>query len=229
MRTVVFDLDGTLADTSGDLIAAANRAFSEAGHKAPLDAQRDARIAFAGGRAMLRAGFMRLNMGEPTDLIDQLYPRLLDIYEQHIDQYTRLYPGAMDCLEVLSARGWLMAVCTNKPVGLADILLQRLNISQYFAVVLGADSLAVRKPDPEHLIQTVKRAGGSLAHSILIGDTITDRETAQRSGIPCILVGFGPDGAGVEVLRPDAVLQKYGDLPDLLNRMVPPIKADILD
>ncbi len=221
MRTAVFDLDGTLADTSGDLIAAANGAFVAAGFAAPLDPVTHAPVAFAGGRAMLRTGFGLLGMGEPAEQISELYPSLLDIYRRDIDRNTRLYPGVVECLDILTDRGWLMAVCTNKPVGLADLLLQRLGVSRYFPVVLGADSLAVRKPDPEHLIQAVVRSGGDRMRSVLIGDTVTDRETATRSGIPCVLVGFGPEGSGVAALQPEAILEKYSDLPDLLEQMVP--------
>lgn len=220
MRVAVFDLDGTLADTSADLIAAANAALAEAGHGAPLDAARDQALAFAGGRAMLRAGFARRGVAGEGDL-DRLYLRLLEHYREGIDAATRLYDGAEAALDLLAATGWRLAVCTNKPAALADLLLERLAIAHRFAAVLGADSLAVRKPDPRHLLETIARSGGSPGRAILIGDTVTDSEAARAAGVPCVLVGFGPEGPGIARLAPAAVLQAYADLPDLLERLVP--------
>ena len=60
--------------------------------------------------------------------------------------------------------------------------------------MLGADSLAFRKPDPRHVLETIARAGGEPARAVLIGDTVTDRDAARAAGVPCVLVGFGPEG-----------------------------------
>ena len=103
MRVAVFDLDGTLADTSADLIAAANAALSEAGHGAPLGAAEDRGIAFAGGRALLRAGLERAH-GDAGEA-DRLYPRLLEMYAAALAVHTRLYDGARAALERLAAAG----------------------------------------------------------------------------------------------------------------------------
>ncbi len=219
MRTAVFDLDGTLADTSADLLAAANLALGEAGHGAPLGRD-DVPVAFRGGREMLRTGLSRVSgSGADEAEVERLYPRLLEAYSEGICRETRLYPGAEDALALLEARGWLLAVCTNKPVGLAELLLKRLGVAGRFRAVLGAGSLAVCKPHPEHLLATIARAGGAAEAAILIGDSETDREAARNAGVPCILVGFGPEGAGVSRLEPDAVLPDYGDLADLLDQV----------
>ena len=247
MRVAVFDLDGTLADTSADLIAAANAALAEAG-VAPALGPGDRAIAFAGGRAMLRAGFARAmsqagsaqsmaQAGSAQSMaqagpakaaravdaaaIEAAYPRLLAHYEANIDRHTRTYEGAEAALDALAAAGWGLAVCTNKPFGLAETLLDRLGLRRRFAVVLGADSLPVRKPDPRHVWETIDRAGGTRERAVLVGDTVTDREAARAAGVPCVLVGFGPEGAGVAALEPEAVLDRYADLPALLDRLSP--------
>lgn len=89
-----------------------------------------------------------------------------------------------------------------------------------FGALLGADSLPVRKPDPQHLLQTISDVGGSAKRSVLIGDTITDRNAAKNADVPCVLVTFGPDGQGVRDLAPEGLLHHYDDLPDLVDRMI---------
>jgi phosphoglycolate phosphatase len=221
MRVAVFDLDGTLADTAADLIAAANRALGEQGFGAPLDAETHRATAFAGGRAMLRAGLELRGVAEPEPHVEAGFPRLLVHYEASIARETRLYPGVEAALDVLADTGWTLAVCTNKPVALAGLLLIELGIEDRFAAVLGADSLSVRKPDPLHLTETIRRAGGEVARSVLIGDTVTDREAARAAGIPCVLVAFGPEGRGIARLDPAVLLDEYADLPAVLERLVP--------
>lgn len=216
MRVAVFDLDGTLADTAEDLIAAANGALAEVGLGMPLDPVKHRATAFAGGRAMLR-------LAAPESMIEAAYPRLLEHYRAKIDVHTRLYPGVEAALDCLMQDSWALAVCTNKPLALAELLLERLGLRGRFAAVLGADSLPVRKPDPRHLLETIARAGGDPRCAVLVGDTATDRNAARSASVPCVLVTFGPECQGVERLEPEAVLADYSELAPLLTRLVPRI------
>lgn len=220
MKTVVFDLDGTLADTSGDLIAAANACFRDMGEGDVLDAKTDAGTALKGGRAMLRLGMERLGRADDAETIDRYYPMLLEAYGREIDTHTVLYPGAMEAVEALKAAGYRVAICTNKPEGLAHMLLTKLGVRDAFGAMVGADTLAIRKPDPEHLFETARRAGGDPALCLLVGDTNTDRETARAAGVPCVLVSFGPSGDDMAALGPEALLDHYDDLPDIVTRLI---------
>lgn len=219
MKTVIFDLDGTLADTSGDLIAAANACFRDLGHGDVLDPVADMGTAFLGGKAMLRLGLSRVEPAWGEGDVEAQYPRLLAAYATDIDRFTRLYPGAEEVLTHLAADGYLLGVCTNKPSALAELLLTRLGVRGRFASMVGADTLPVRKPDPAPYLAAVEWAGGALSRSILIGDTVTDRETARAAGVPCALITFGPDGREVAKLEPEALLENYADLPALLTRL----------
>ncbi|WP_126975776.1 HAD-IA family hydrolase [Frigidibacter oleivorans] len=224
MRTVIFDLDGTLADTSADLIAAANACFRAMGHGDLLDPACDALTAFHGGRAMLRLGLARVATAE--EAVDELlvsdhYPRLLDHYRRDIMVHTRAYPGAIAAVEALKARGFAVGICTNKPADLAEALLAKMGVRQLFGSMIGADTLPVRKPDPAPYVAAVERAGGQVARSMLVGDTETDRRTAAAAGVPVALVTFGPEGAGIARLSPEALLDHFDDLPDLAERLVP--------
>lgn len=220
MRTVIFDLDGTLADTSADLVAAANAVFRARGLGDLLDPVADALTAFHGGRAMLRLGYGRAGLSGEVPEAD--YRALLDHYAVHIDTHTRLYPGAVQAVTALRAAGFATGICTNKPEGLARELIARLGVADLFSSLIGADTLPVRKPDPAPYRAAVAGAGGDVARSILIGDTQTDRDTARAAGVPCALVTFGPEGRAIERLSPEALLDHYDDLPALAQSLIGP-------
>lgn len=215
--TVVFDLDGTLADTAADLIAAANACFESRGLGRLLDPAADAGIAFHGGRAMLRAGYARVPADTllPPDAEEVDFPRLLSFYDDCLADSTRLYDGVEPALHALAAEGFRLAICTNKPLALADKLLSALNVREHFSGMIGADSLPVRKPDPRPYRAAVAQAGGEVSRSFLLGDTETDVKTARAAGVRVSLIGFGPEGAGISRLSPDHVLDRFADLPAL--------------
>ncbi len=220
MATVVFDLDGTLADTSGDLIAAANACFRDMGAGDMLDVATDAGTALRGGRAMLGLGLERLGRADDVAEIDRQYPRLLAAYEGAIDTHTRFYPNAMETVAALREEGFKVAICTNKPEALARLLMTRLGVLDSFGSLIGADTLPVRKPDPEPLREAVRRAGGDPAQCVLVGDTVTDRETSRAAGVPSILVTFGPGANAVEALAPEATIGHFDELPVVVRRFL---------
>ncbi len=153
MRGAIFDLDGTLADTAGDLLAAANEAMAP--HGLPmLDPVADRAYAGRGGRPMIRRALELA--GRPEDgpeerrLIEAIYPALLDAYEARIARETTLFEGVETCLAALDATGWRIGICTNKPERLALLLLKALGVRERFAAVLGADTRAQTRPAALH-------------------------------------------------------------------------------
>jgi len=222
MKTVIFDLDGTLADTSGDLIAAANHCFRKMGHGDLLDPATDSGIALRGGRRMLSVGLERVGEPDPEPVIRAYYSVLLGAYDKDIDTHTRMYPGAMDAVYALKTLGYGVGICTNKPEGLAETLMTRLGVRDAFDCLVGADTLPVRKPDPAPLFEAARRAGGTETGTCLVGDSDTDRNTAKAAGVPSILVTFGPSGEDMAELQPEALLQDYADLPQIVERLIGP-------
>lgn len=220
MRTVIFDLDGTLADTSGDLLAAANACFTGLGHTAPLDLEADQLVAFHGGRAMLRLGQERLGQAEDEAFIDAQFPELIQHYTDNIDVHTTIYPGCIEAVDDLLSNGIKVGVCTNKPEKQAEILLRKLGIRDRFASLIAADTLATRKPDAAPYVAAVEQAGGDVTRSLLVGDTVTDVKTAEAAGVPVVLVGFGPEGPGVARLTPDALLPSYDQLGKIVDVLI---------
>lgn len=219
MRSIIFDLDGTLADTSGDLLAAANVCFREMGAGDQL-CSADAGVAVKGARAMLTLGLERMGQLPDPELLDQYYPMLLDAYELAIDTHTVFYPGALDAVAALVQADFKVAICTNKPEYLARQLLQKMGVMELFGALIGADTLSVRKPDPEPLREAARRAGGDPARCLLVGDTITDHTTARAAGVPSVLVTFGPNGPDMASLAPDALLDNFADLPGIAARLL---------
>ncbi|KMK67053.1 HAD-IA family hydrolase [Puniceibacterium sp. IMCC21224] len=219
MRTVIFDLDGTLADTSGDLIAAANACFVARGDGPQLDPATDAGTALRGGRAMLTLGLERIDALSVED-VDRWYPVLLEEYGKAIATHTVLYPGALAAVTKLLEAGYKVGICTNKPEGLAEQLLQALGIRSHFASLIGADTLTTRKPDAAPYVAAVEQAGGAVAQSCLIGDTVTDRNTARAAGVPCVLVTFGPSGGDMAALDPEALIGHFDELAGVVTRLI---------
>ena len=206
-RCVIFDLDGTLCDTSADLLAAANAAFATLGRDVRLDpaAREDRATALRGGKAMLRLGLSRIGIEDEAE-VDRGYRPLLDAYGRAVCVHTTFFPGAREAVARLRARGDAVGICTNKPEGLAVALMRALGALDAFDSLVGADTLPVRKPDPAPLRAAVDRAGGDPGRTVLVGDTATDRDTARAAGVPSLLVGFLAPVAG---LGGDAVLDGY--------------------
>ncbi|QPM89264.1 HAD-IA family hydrolase [Pseudooceanicola algae] len=212
MRAVIFDLDGTLADTSGDLLAAANCCFRDMG-LGDLLGVADAGTAMRGGRAMLRLGLTRAGQGADEALIDRQYPHLLAAYDQQIALHTHFYPGALEAVQRLKDDGYAVAVCTNKPEALARKLLMELGALDNFDALVGADTLPVRKPDPAPLREAARLAGADPTRCCLVGDSDTDRNTSLAAGVPSILVTFGPSGADMAALTPEVLIGHFDELP----------------
>lgn len=217
--TVVFDLDGTLADTSGDLLNAANACFRAEGF-GDLLGPADAATAMKGGRSMLTLGYARVGRAWTEEDMKAGYARLIAVYAEDIATHTFLYPGATQAVEALRTAGFATAICTNKPAALAETLMTRLGVRDLFGSLVGADTLPVRKPDAAPYVLAVERAGGLVAWSMLVGDTDTDRRTGAAAGVPVALVTFGPDGGDVAQYAPEALLDHFDDLPALAHRLL---------
>ncbi|NRB03237.1 MAG: HAD-IA family hydrolase [Rhodobacteraceae bacterium] len=218
MRTVIFDLDGTLADTSGDLLAAANVCFRDMGLGDVLGPG-DESVALGGGRRMLETGLKRCDRYDPA-VVDAYYAKLLEAYDAAIDVHSFMFDGAMEAVEALKADGFAVGICTNKPEALARKLFTSLGVLDAFGSLVGADTLPVRKPDPAPFFEAVDRVSGDRARSLLVGDSDTDRNTAANAGVPSVLVTFGPSGDDMAALSPDALLDDFADLHALAARLL---------
>lgn len=218
-RTAVFDLDGTLVDTAADLIAAMND-IAPRFDLPQLDPVEARLVAGRGGRALMRHAAGKVGKTFTDDQVIVAYPPFLDAYEARISDTSRYFPDVEDTIDGLRADGWRIAICTNKPERLARLLMEKLGGFDRYGALLGADTLPVRKPDPEHLLETIRRVEGDPARSVMIGDTETDRKAASNAGVPCALYAHGFSTIPIADLKPDAIFENYRDLPDVLVRLI---------
>jgi len=215
-ETLIFDLDGTLVDTSADLCAALNHVLREL-RRPEVDHETVRHLVGHGARALIERGLALTGNADP-ERVDGAVPLFLRYYADHIADASRPYPGVEAALDALSLAGVTHAVCTNKPTALANQLLGALSWRQRFVAVLGGDSLAVRKPAAAHVLETIRAAGGSVATSVFVGDSAVDVAAARAASVPVIVVSFGFADRAAEELGADAVINHYDALVPLLKQ-----------
>jgi phosphoglycolate phosphatase len=212
VRTVVFDLDGTLVDTAPDLISALNFVLDREG-LAPVPLHSARNMIGAGARKLIERGLELEGRSMSPEEVTRLTGDFIDYYAAHIADASRPFEGLESALDDLSARGYRFAVCTNKLEWLSKLLLDRLGLSARFAAICGADTFGVSKPDPAILKQTIARAGGQLSSAIMVGDAGPDIGVARRAGIPVIGVEFGYTEVPIAELKPDRLIKHMRELP----------------
>lgn len=191
IRTVLFDLDGTLLDTAPDLAFALNETLKLAGRPTlPFETIRP--VVSHGGMALIKLGFGL----EPEDADFQTYRQdLLAIYRNNLARATRPFPGMRQLLAALERRGLNWGVVTNKPAWLTDPLLQALGLFERAACVISGDTLIERKPHPAPMLLACKRAGSLPEECLYVGDAKRDIEAGHNAGMATLVALFGYIGA----------------------------------
>lgn len=216
---VVFDLDGTLVDTAPDLIAALNVILRNDGiPELPLATARN--LIGGGARKLIERGLEAADRACTVAEVDRMMKDFIAYYAAHIADLSRPFEGLETALDELAAKGAVFAVCTNKLEWLSKLLLDRLKLSDRFAAICGADTFGVAKPDPSFLRQTVARAGGNIASTIMVGDAGPDVGVARRASVPVIGVTFGYTETPIEDLKPDRVISRMSDLPRAVSELL---------
>jgi 2-phosphoglycolate phosphatase len=187
IRTVLFDLDGTLADTAPDLAFALNELLREQGCP-PLPFAQIRPVVSHGGLALIKLGF---NIDESAPQFDVLRQRLLDIYRAHIVRHTTLFEGMAELLETIESRGLNWGVVTNKPGWLTEPLLEGLALKARAATIISGDTLKQRKPHPAPMLLACEQAGSTAAQCLYVGDAQRDIEAGRNAGMQTLVALFG--------------------------------------
>lgn len=216
--SVLFDLDGTLVDSAPDLGRALNHVLTHNG----MDPVRleDVRVFVGqGARVLLQRGFAHYDRTPSDDELDKAMEQFLAYYHDNICIDSVTYDGVEDVLKELSSTGVTMAVCTNKTEPLSIQLIEHLGLSQYFATICGSDTVPNRKPHPDHILETLKRAQASSISSVMIGDSRADIESARAAGLPVVAMGYGYTPVPASELGADLVLDDFRELPHALRSL----------
>lgn len=215
LPAVIFDLDGTLIDSAGDIHAAANLTLEEAGEK-PMSRKLVQSFVGNGVPVLVRRMLTHLGAGED----DARHAALLDRFLHHYagsHALTVLYPGVAEALRELQAAGHPLGLCTNKPEAPARAILARLGIEAFFSAVIGGDSLPQRKPDPAPLLATAKLLGAEQV--IFVGDSEVDAQTAVNAALPFALYTKGYRKSLLRDLSHQGRFSDFARLGALVARM----------
>ena len=215
---VLFDLDGTLVDSSPDLAWSADCMLE----RLCLPRHGEARIRNWIGngieRLVKRALTGEMHAEPDAELFKRAMPIFLEIYELNACVLSRCYDGVTDSLNYLQENDYRIGCVTNKAARFTDILLQALGIYDDFDLVIAGDTLAKKKPDPMQLLHAAEHFKVSPDRSLMVGDSINDVEAARAAGFQILCVTYGYNlGQDIRATNPDAVVDTLGELPSLLN------------
>jgi phosphoglycolate phosphatase len=208
---LVFDLDGTLAETASDLVATLNVILAREGLRS-LSLQEARPMIGAGMRTLIRRGFEAEGVALSDQKLEELFLAFLAHYQANIAIETQLYPGVSAALDRFEAAGWAFAVCTNKLEQSAVLLLQALGIADRFVTICGQNTFHVCKPHGDALRLTIERAGGDIHRAVMVGDSKTDIDTARNAKVPVVAMTFGYTDQPVANYAPDRAIDHFDDL-----------------
>lgn len=211
-RAILFDLDGTLVDSAPDIHAGVAALLVEEGME-PLPFVSVRGFIGSGVPVLVTRVMAAMGMGDDPARHADLCARFIERYEHDPGGLTRPYDGVAAALARLDLPKGL---CTNKPEGPTRALLVQMGWTGHFPVIVGGDTLPVRKPDPAPLHEAVARIGGGVV--LFVGDSEVDAETAERAGVPFLLFTGGYRKTPVADLPHDAAFDHWDDLPALVAR-----------
>lgn len=191
IQAVLFDLDGTLADTAADLAGALNRLRAEF-RLAPLPLEITRPHTSAGARGLLKIGF---DLDPSDDRYTKMRDRFLDLYEEAICVHTRLFAGMPELLAELDRRAVAWGIVTNKPSRFTEPLVRELELHLRAACVVSGDTTEKAKPAPEPLLHAARAIRLAPAECLYVGDDVRDVQGARAAGMPVIAAGWGYLGA----------------------------------
>ena len=186
LRTVLFDLDGTLLDTAPDMVAALNALRLEHGEP-PLSYDWVRGAVSHGAARIVKAGFPDAT----GEAFEGLRVRYLQIYAGALAVHTRLFPGMQQVLSSLDSAGLTAGIVTNKPGWLTTPLLEQMKLTARFVCVVSGDSLAERKPDPLPLLHAAQLAGVTPQECVYVGDALRDIQAAHAAHMPGLVADYG--------------------------------------
>lgn len=216
---VIFDLDGTLVDSSADLTSSLNDLLAEC-QQAPFSREETLRFVGGGIAVLVQRALKARGVERDAQGLSATVARYQSIYEARLTETTRLYDGALDVLVSLKSRGVKIAICTNKTENLASGIVKGLGFAGHIDAVIAGCATRALKPSPVPLFDALTYLGITSGDAIMVGDSITDVTCARAAGIPVICVSFGYSHIPARDLGADAVIDHYAEFDDACSRCV---------
>ncbi len=219
IEAILFDLDGTLTDSAPDLAIAVDTMMRQLGLP-PRGEDKVRQWVGNGAENLIRRALADDIAGNaPADLVNAARPLFKATYADNLCVHTRLYPGVLEGLQALRARGLRMACITNKPAEFAVPLLEKIGIAEFFKTVIGGECTPNKKPAPDALLLAAQRLGVEIGRTLMVGDSMNDVGAARNAGCPVVAVPYGYNhGQDIHDARPDAVIDSIADLWALLKK-----------
>lgn len=226
---LIFDLDGTLADTSYDLSNALNRILIK-NKISPVTHSSVKHLISQGAVGLLVGGFGSAFHAFPEERKHELIEEFVEAYEDLMLDEVKLYAGVKEALELLKNQGFQMAICSNKNTGLVENILDYLEIRHYFPAVCGGDKfVGIKKPHRGHVEGTILEAGFGIspAKAIFIGDAMTDVKAAKNTEIPCIFATYGYRDVEPENSGADEIVDQFSEVPPAILKLTRKLEMEI--
>jgi phosphoglycolate phosphatase len=218
--TLIFDLDGTLVDSAGDIAGSLDTLMQEQG-LAPFGLEQGRKLIGHGIANLVKGALKQRGIADIDAKAPPLIARFTEIYGGRLTRITRPYAGVMETLGELRQQGWRMGICTNKREAFARQIVVDLALSPFISFTSGPDTFGVAKPDPRQLLDTARAVDGGTP-LVFVGDSEVDVETAKRAGCPVIAMTYGYTKIPLADLAPDAILDSFTAIPDALARILAP-------
>ena len=216
---VLFDLDGTLIHTAPGLVTAVNNMLASLDEPTYPPERITGWVGNGAARLVKRALTGEFH-GEPESArFEQGMALFREHYAKVLCVDSKPYPGVVAALEGLAERGFRLGCVTNKPKSFTEPLLDCLDLSRFFDIVLSGDSLGEQKPHPLPLQHACRELGVPPSRAVLVGDSLNDVQAAKSAGMPVVCVRFGyADLAALTKSAPDAMIDAFQELPGLITR-----------
>ena len=220
-QAVLFDLDGTLIDSAADIRGAVNELLAVHG-LAPLPLDEVRSMIGRGIKVTVDRAFRASGRPLNNDALDRANAEMVDIYANHLTEFTQPMAGAVETLQSLKDAGMRLAVATNKPQRAAEIVLEHFDMLAYLGAVVGGDAGVAKKPAPDILLAALERMGLDPWNAVMVGDSGADVESAKAAGIPVVVIRGGYTNVPADELGADLVLDLLEQLEDSFQTLKRP-------
>ena len=211
VKAVILDLDGTLVDSAPDLAYALNNSLAKL--DLPAHSVSSVRNMIGGGvPKLIERGLLAHNADASIEVIEEILPGFLEFYGANATRETYLYPGAIDLLSHLKEQSVPTALCTNKPTEATGIILENLNLTDYFVCVIGGTSGFPKKPDPLSLKYILSEMDAAPATTLMIGDSGVDVGAARGAEMPVAIMSYGYSKTPASELGADMVFDSFTEI-----------------